>query len=274
MRTIVHLSDLHFGHLNSRTLEPLSRLVRSLNPDVVAVSGDLTQRARPQEFREARAFLDTLPSPQIVVPGNHDIPLYDIWRRFASPLAAFKSIVNSDPEPFFADSEIAVAGLNTARSLTWKSGRLNRAQLERLQGHLAPLDASVVKIVVTHHPFELPPASRPSDLIGRAHATMAILARAGVDLLLSGHLHLTHTGRTAERYKIAGHSALVIHAGTATSSRHRGEANSFNVLRLDGLSLTLERYSWSPEKEQFALQGHEAYTRRDGSWDSTRPMDS
>ncbi|MEO7920160.1 MAG: metallophosphoesterase family protein [Thermoanaerobaculia bacterium] len=267
MRTIVHLSDLHFGHVDPRTLKPLTALVQSLKPDVVVVSGDLTQRAKVVEFREARAFLDTLPRPQIVVPGNHDIPLHNLWKRFASPLSSFTSIIDERTEPFLADAEIAIAGLSTARSLTWKGGRVNERQLEELTGRFAPMPPSVVKIVVTHHPFEIPPSAPRSDLVGGAHAAMASFARAGVDLLLSGHLHLTHTGRTAERYGIAGHSALVVHAGTATSTRHRGETNSFNVLRLDGHELRLTRYFWNVGSETFTPHDVERYARGAEGWD-------
>src|SRR5213593_2266921 len=129
MRTLVHLSDLHFGRVDEQIIEPLISAVTQINPDLVAVSGDLTQRARSQQFREARAFLDALPQPQIVVPGNHDVPLHNVFSRFLQPLAKYRRYISEDLQPFFQDEEIAVLGVNTARSLTLKGGRINEEQV-------------------------------------------------------------------------------------------------------------------------------------------------
>src|SRR5471030_3362505 len=137
MRTLVHLSDLHFGRVDPALLEPLRRRVLGLAPDVVVVSGDLTQRAKTEEFKAARAFLDTLPGPQIVVPGNHDIPLYNVASRFLTPLRKYTRYVTLDLTPEYVDEEIAVLGINTARSLTFKDGRINREQIEQVRRRLA-----------------------------------------------------------------------------------------------------------------------------------------
>src|SRR6267143_7245922 len=108
MRTLVHLSDLHFGRVDERLIDPLISAVTEINPDLVAVSGDLTQRARSHQFREARAFLDALPQPQIVVPGNHDVPLHNLFTRFLQPLYKYRRYITNDLQPFFTDEEIAV----------------------------------------------------------------------------------------------------------------------------------------------------------------------
>ena len=268
MRTLVHMSDLHFGHVDPRTLEPLSRLIESLEPHVVVVSGDLTQRARPRQFREARAFLDTLPRPQIVVPGNHDIPLVNVWRRLASPLERFRSIIARDVEPFYVDQEIAVMGFNTARSLTWKGGRLNEEQFARARERLAHLPSSLVKVVVTHHPFDVPPGGDENDLVGRARQAMVVFAAAGADLFLSGHLHVSHTSHTADRYEVEGRSALMIHAGTSISTRRRGEGNSFNLLRLHEGTLALVRFDWNPSRGTFLPQPEERYAKGARGWEA------
>ena len=118
MKKIVHLSDLHFGLVDHSTVEPLIAVVKEIAPDVVAVSGDLTQRARSQQFEEARAFLDRLPKPQVVVPGNHDVPLYDVYSRFARPLDKWRRFISEEVEPVYDDEEMVVSGVNTARSLT------------------------------------------------------------------------------------------------------------------------------------------------------------
>ena len=146
MRTLVHLSDLHFGRVDQALLGPLRELVERIAADVVVISGDLTQRAKVEEFEEARAFLDSLPGPQIIVPGNHDISLYNVFRRFMRPLARYKRYITDELEPVFIDDEIAVVGVNTARSLTIKDGRISHEQVAGLRARLAGLPPQVTRI--------------------------------------------------------------------------------------------------------------------------------
>jgi 3',5'-cyclic AMP phosphodiesterase CpdA len=266
MRTLVHLSDLHFGRVDHQLIDPLINSIREISPQVVAVSGDLTQRARSHEFRAARAFLDSLPQPQIVVPGNHDVPLHNVFTRFLQPLEKYRRYVTDNLEPFFADDEIAVVGVNTARSLVLKGGRINRDQVARIREKLCPFHDRVVKIVVTHHPFDLPEGHHHRDLVGRSRMAMTGLAECGADVFLAGHLHVSHTGHTAERYKIRGHSALVVQAGTASSTRGRGEVNSFNVLRLDHPEISVERFEWQPDHGVFASSSQEHFRHSDDGW--------
>ena len=266
MRTLVHLSDLHFGRVDPALLEPLKACIARLGPDLVVVSGDLTQRARSREFQAARAFLDALPQPQIVVPGNHDVPLYNVLSRFFTPLDKYQSYVTSDLAPEYVDDHIAVLGINTARSLTFKDGHIGHAQIERLRARLASLPASLIKVIVTHHPFDLPQHFDEDDLVKRAPLAMDMFAGCGVDLLLAGHLHASHSGNTAARYKIAGYAALMVQAGTATSTRGRGESNSFNVIRIGAGRITVERYGWQEGGAAFELAGAETFARRGGVW--------
>jgi Predicted phosphohydrolases len=266
MRCIAHLSDIHFGAIDYTIVAPLIETVNALDPDVVAVSGDLTQRARSHQFVEARAFLDKLPHPQIIVPGNHDVPLYNIFRRFASPLVKYRRYITDDLQPFFADEEIAVAGINTARSLTIKGGRINATQIDWVRRKLCEIPDNVVKFVVTHHPFDLPVGHHESDIVGRAPLAVKGLAECGADAFLAGHMHISHTGHTAVRYKIPGHSALIIQAGTAASTRGRGEANSFNLIRIDGLKILIERFHWQPRASKFTSASSESFHREASAW--------
>ncbi len=265
MRTLLHLSDLHFGRVNSSLVEPLLAASHRLAPDLVVVSGDFTQRARRAQFRAARAFLERLPEPRLVVPGNHDIPLWDVIRRFVSPLGRYRRYIARDLAPFFRDEEMAVLGINTARSLTRKYGRINERQIAHAQEVFAKVNAETVKVVVTHHPFDLPPGSH-SRLVGRAAMAMRGLAGAGVDLILSGHLHLQHTGLTAQRYHIAGHSALITQTGTTISNRGRGEANSFNFIRIGSDGITIEHHLWDAGKGSFELNLSERFVRSAAEW--------
>ena len=267
MRVIVHLSDLHFGRIDHPLLEPLVDVIKAARPNLVAVSGDLTQRARTEQFEEARAFLDRLPFPRIVVPGNHDISLHNVVERFLWPLRKYAQHITTDLAPFYFDGEIAVMGVNTARSLTTKYGRINSAQISAVAAKFAPLGREVTKVLVTHHPFDLPPGYEDEhQLVGRAERAMTVLAKAGVDLMLSGHLHLAHTGVTSKRYKIEGHSALVVQAGTATSTRGRGEANSFNIIRIEAERIVVERILWHAGSASFQLASALTYERLAGGW--------
>jgi 3',5'-cyclic AMP phosphodiesterase CpdA len=264
LRTLVHLSDLHFGRVDRRLLVPLAGAVRAAEPHVVVVSGDLTQRAKSAEFRDARRFLDTLPEPLVVVPGNHDVPLYNLLQRFLQPLAKYRRYISADVEPAFVDDEIAVIGVNTARSATFKGGRINKGQIARVRERLAPLDERITKIVVTHHPFDVPPEGDAGAILRRARLAMQAFAACGADLLLAGHLHTTHVGDTVARYGIERFSALVVQAGTASSVRERGEANSFNVLRLERDTVTVERVAWNGA--DFALASADRFARGAEGW--------
>ena len=263
MRVLVHLSDLHFGRVDHRLLSPLAERVRAVHPHLVVVSGDLTQRAKAAQFRDARRFLDTLPRPQLVVPGNHDVPLYNVFQRFLQPLLKYRRYISPELEPEFVDAEIAVVGVNTARSAVFKGGRINALQIDRVRQRLCDL-TEPVKIVVTHHPFDLPEGHDARQLVGRARQAMAMFASCGADILLAGHLHASHTGDTAARYKIDNFAALVVQAGTATSVRVRGEANSFNVLRVERPRVRIERYEWNGA--DFSVASAETFTRTAGGW--------
>ena len=273
MRTLVHLSDLHFGRVDPRLLEPLTGLVNKLKPDLAAVSGDLTQRAKPEQFAQARDWLDTLHAPKLVVPGNHDIPYYRVWERFLSPLDHFRNYISPQVEPDFVDEEIAVVGINSARSLTFKGGRINEEQLDRLRAKLEPLPSSLVKIVVTHHPFSQPAGADEDDIIGRGEMAMQVFSELGVDLLLSGHMHTSLAANTAERYPIEGYAALVVQAGTATSTRGRGEVNSFNVLRIDGGQVDIERHGWGDEHLDYRPVERQRFVRGGLGWQPVRAVE-
>jgi 3',5'-cyclic AMP phosphodiesterase CpdA len=265
MRTIIHLSDLHFGRLDRRVVAPLVSAIGAIAPDLVAVSGDFTQRARASQFTEARDFLQALPCPRLVVPGNHDVPLYDVARRFLRPLARYRRFIAEDLEPMFLDAEIAALGLNSARSLSFGRGRLNAVQIGKATDRLRAMPPNVIKIIVTHHPFDLPDDYDAKHLVGGAKMAMTELASVGADLFLAGHLHVSHIGRTAERYQIAGHSALVVQAGTM-STRQRGEANSFNVLRVNRPHITIERRTWDHDQQRFVETSMRKFTHSDGGW--------
>jgi 3',5'-cyclic AMP phosphodiesterase CpdA len=263
MKTIAHISDLHFGRTDADVLEDLKQAVVCAKPDLVVVSGDLTQRARSHEFAAARDFLNELPQPQIIVPGNHDVPLYNVLKRWLMPLTGYRRHITQNLSPFFVDGEIAVLGINTARALTLKNGRINRAQIAHACEAFARLPASAVRVVVTHHPFALPERTSQRAIVGRARRAMRAFAECQVDMVLSGHLHVSQAV-TSEMLYAGSHTALLIQAGTATSSRRRYEANAFNLLHVSGETVLVERLSWT--KNAFVPIAHERFRRGEEGW--------
>ncbi|HKH70018.1 MAG TPA: metallophosphoesterase [Vicinamibacterales bacterium] len=267
MRIVAHVSDLHFGAADARIAAALASHLRQLAPDVVAISGDLTQRARRDQFREAHAYLAQLPSPRIVVPGNHDIPLYNVLARFAYPRAAFYRHITRERHPYYEDEEIAVMGADTTRSITIKDGGLRPLDVQQLASQLTAAGGGRVRIVVCHHPFDA-----PRGAIGRltwprpATRAVAELVSNGADILLTGHLHASYTGGTAIRYRANGRTAIVVEAGTATSTRVRGEPNAFNVLRVDLTRIVVERLVWQAATSSFATTDRQTFTRKFDGW--------
>jgi 3',5'-cyclic AMP phosphodiesterase CpdA len=266
MRTLIHLSDLHFGRVDPMIVTPLLDFIRTINPNLVAISGDLTQRARTHEFQLARKFLRSIPFPQIVVPGNHDVPLHNLLSRFLGNLDRYRCFISDDLEPFYHDSEIAVLGMNTARSLAWKGGRINRQQLQKLRARFRKVPDSSVKIVVTHHPFDLPRGVIGNYLFGGAQLAMQTIAESRVDLLLAGHFHVGATGHTATRYEIKNYASLLVSCGTSTSTRGRGQPNSLNVIEIDDAKITIARQTWRPDRCIFDLLSTERFGRTDEGW--------
>ena len=275
MRTLVHLSDLHFGRVDRVVLGGLRDAVRQLEPDLVAVSGDFTQRARSWQFREARGFLESLPTPQLIVPGNHDVPLHNVFARFLNPLGGYRRHMTDDLRPHYIDREMAVIGTDTTRSFTIGGGGIRRRELRRIREVLkdAAEPASPkhearrrVTILVAHHPFDEPHAGASFGRARPGPEAVEELASEGVDVFLTGHLHVTFAGPTAKRYKIGGRSAIVVEAGTATSTRVRGEPNAFNVLRIDPQSIVVEHLVWNAGTGAFARGEVQRFQHSPDGW--------
>ena len=266
MRCIAHISDLHFGTEDSAIAAGLMLDLRAQDPSLIAVSGDLTQRARGGQFRAAKNFLDELPHPQVVVPGNHDVPLFDVFRRFLSPLGRYRRIITEVVNPYYEDAEIKLLGINTARSLTWKSGRISLEQVEQIRRTMCPTTGDQFKILMTHHPF-IPPPGDPVhaiDLVGRAALALPVIDECGVDLLLAGHLHHGYSGDVRTYYPATSRSIVVVQAGTAISRRVRTEPNGYNLLRLDRTTIEIEVRVWNGSA--FIKDKRALYRLKDSEW--------
>lgn len=270
MKRIAHLSDVHFGREDPALVEALLLDVAKAAPDVVVVSGDLTQRAKKRQFRAAREFLLQLPRvPQIVVPGNHDVSATNLVERALHPMLRFQKYICPDLAPFFSDEELAIAGINTVRTFKRKDGRINARQVRQACAQLATAAPAALRVVVTHHPMDLAENSGRAQIVRRAPMAMRSFAEAGVDLFLSGHLHVGAAMLSSATYVLPGWSALVVHAGTAVSTRTRETANAWNLLRSDvagpGVAeLTLEQRVW--QGAAFTPRAHELFRKGTQGW--------
>jgi 3',5'-cyclic AMP phosphodiesterase CpdA len=234
--------------LRSETVEPLLAITSELAPDVVVVTGDLTQRATPRQFEAARAFLARLPCRrQLVVPGNHDVPLWNLLHRVFSPRARFDQYVTRDPFPTIVDRELVIAGLDTARSLFTSNGRVSMRQIEVTLGRFRQAPSHALRVLACHHPFVVPVDTHDGTRARRSDTALAALVQYEVDLLLTGHRHLPWVSPL-------GTDLLTVHAGTATSNRTRGVENSFNEIIVDRDSVVVRRFLWRPELGSFVVR--------------------
>ena len=268
MRRIAHISDLHFGAEDPFVAAGLLADLARQSPHLVVVSGDLTQRARPSQFIKARAYLDRIESPQLIVPGNHDVPLHNVLARMARPLARYRRFITAEINPFLHDEEIAVAGVNTARSSTWKEGRISLAQIRRIKAQFDSVPRGLFKVLVSHHPF-IPPANRvQASVVGRARLALKMLEACGCALILAGHLHQAYSGDVRPHHLEINRSILVAQAGTAISHRRRNEPNAYNHITLDGEILDLEVRAW--DGKQFATVSTSRFQRSEEGWIAQR----
>jgi 3',5'-cyclic AMP phosphodiesterase CpdA len=265
MKEIAHLSDLHFGAHDPRVAEALLAELdgrAAKVPSLVAVSGDLTQRARTSELEACRAWLERVPAPRLVVPGNHDVPLYDLAARLFHPLERYRRLITPELAPVFLDDELVVAGVCTAHGLTVKGGRLTPAQTSAAAAVLAA-HPDRYKILVAHHPFVPPPGAGHGDSLDHAEEIVPVLEEAGLQLVLSGHLHVAYLADTAA-YRTADKAIVSVLAGTCMSTRRRGEPNGYNRLVLDGDALQIVQRVF--DGTRFVDGASKLYARRAGHW--------
>jgi 3',5'-cyclic AMP phosphodiesterase CpdA len=271
MRTIAHVSDLHFGREDPRAEGALLRDLAEVAPSLVAVSGDLTQRARVPEFARARDFLVRVPAPLLVVPGSHDVPLYDVVRPFARPLHRYRAWVTRDLEPVYADDELLVVGVSTASSLAFKGGRISGEQLERVRRLMSSASPGRLRVLVAHHPFASPAGAPRGPLVGRAEAALAAFGGCGLDLVLTGDLQRGSAGEVGAPRHTLSRWVLALHAGSAVSRRRRGESSSYNLVRVRGARLEVELRAFTGLR--FEAVEASRFTRVAAGWVPLAPLE-
>ena len=262
--TIAHISDLHFGRIaHPGIVDALVSEVNEAAADLVVLSGDLTQRAREREFAAAQSMLSSVDVPTLVVPGNHDVyPWWRPFRRIVTPLRRYKEYVTDDLAPTFESDGVAVLGITTAYGLTVKGGRVGPRDREAIRSFFGPGGPSTFKVLVLHHHLTELRSLGPHDVARQARRTLDTAAECGVDLILCGHLHISHI----EPLKIIpGKQQIVVaSAGTATSNRWRagnGATNFYNVISVEDDAFEIEERRYVPEEEDFVRAGRTRFDR-------------
>lgn len=252
---LAHISDLHFGAVEPGLPEALRTAILDTHPDLVAVSGDLTMRGLKREFQEAKTFLDSIPFPKLVVPGNHDVQgTWKIWERFFSPWRNYGRIVDPDLQPVWKAADIQVIGANSARPagwyLDWSRGRVSRRQMAHLATAFRDTCEEQLRVLVVHHPPSAPPGGTPRHLLGRLTEFTQAVNRAGVDLVLSGHFHLSYALVLPLPAGLESRSCVFSSVSTATSHRLKGEPNGFHVIEGDSRELAIHAWIWTGSSYQ------------------------
>ena len=260
MTRILHLSDLHFGFHRAALIGPLLARVNRLGADLVVVTGDLTHRGRPGQYEQAADFLSRIGAPVLVVPGNHDVPLYNIPVRFLLPFAGYRRAIGPDLAPVRQAGGVRVIGINSADPFALQRGVIRQGEIGRVAGSLDPL---AVNVVALHHPLEHL-AQVDKELARRAPEALARFAAAGVRVVLSGHLHVWTTD--ALRGQTAHPGVLQVQAGTALCARITDRRNEFAVLDFDGPDVRIARHVAPMDRDGFGPPLHEHYALVGGIW--------
>lgn len=241
MKRILHLSDLHFGKVHPPAIRSLQQFLSQQSGalDLIAVTGDWTQRARERQFRDAAQFLDTLRTPVLSVPGNHDLPLYRVWERIFLPFAKYDRHIRPRTCTEYSDSELAVVGLTTPHPWRPVEGILPAREAARCRSFFSAAAPGALRVIACHHPLftphgepELRPHARIRDILGLAP-----------HIVLSGHFHKSW----AELAEVNGQRILHLSAGTAISNRHRGEVNGFHILQINSGRVAVATYALGPD---------------------------
>lgn len=269
MITLLHISDLHFGpHYLPQVGEALLRAAPALQPDLIVASGDFTQRAKPDQFAEARAFLDRLPAvPCAVVPGNHDVPLYRIHERLFSPLALYRRHIAAELNSVLRHEKAVVAALDsTSPHLRVTGGRLRRWQLEFCQQAFHGAPPGALRVVVAHHPLAPPPDYEHHQSLWGARRALDCFGDLGVDLVLGGHLHRAFIANSLDVNPghHRRHGIVIAQCGTTTSRRGRArerEKNSFNLILAAAETIRVTHYMYFAEEAGFAPISQHVFPR-------------
>ncbi len=257
MSLVLHLSDTHFGTERAEVVEALLKLAQQQRPDVAVLSGDITQRGRSPEFAAARAFIDALAArSKLILPGNHDIPLFKVWQRLFAPYRNLRRSFGRELEPDYEDDSVLIIGVNTTSRFRHVDGRVSSRQIERVRRRLLRSAGSRLKLVVTHQPVHVQHVEDQHNLLHGRHAAMQVWSEAGADLILGGHIHLPFTQALRAAHRLP-REIWAVQAGTAVSKRTRaGAPNSVNLIRHQpgAANCKVERWDYDADQRRFTAR--------------------
>lgn len=238
MTTLLQVSDPHFGTEQPNVVEALVGLARRARPEVLILSGGITQHAAAGQFSAAWRFVERLGAPRLIaVPGNHDIPMLNLAARVFSPYGNYTRCFGADLEPEYVSPEVLVVSVNTTRWWRHRHGEVGREQIARVEHRLRSATPRQLRVVVTHHPVHATESADAQNLLRGHGPAVSAWARAGAHLVMSGHLHLPHIE------PVSGVWSLL--AGTAVSDRRRdGKPNSVNMIRYAKQVCSVERWDY------------------------------
>ncbi len=263
--TLLQVSDLHFGPpYLPQVGEAVLKIAPELSPDAVIVSGDLTQRAKREQFEAARQFMDQLPEvPRLVIPGNHDVPLYRVAERLLNPHGLYKEIISENLNPVLQMDNAVIVGLDsTAPRSAISNGRIFQSQLDECQKIFEAADEDAIRIVVAHHHFAPAPDYLRDSIMPKAKRAMELFADLKVELIMGGHLHRAYVGNSLDFYPglHRERGIIIVQSGTTTSRRGRGreaEKNSLNLIHIRRSTITVTHFMYFHEHDVFeALSRH------------------
>lgn len=260
MTLLLQVSDPHFGTERAPAVQALRQLVQQQQPQLLLLSGDITQRATRRQFARAREFVDALNVPQVVaLPGNHDIPLFNPLARLLRPYANYTEAFGHSLENEYENEDVLLLTLNTTRWYRHIDGEVSDEQIDRVAARLRQAPADRWRIVATHQPLATPSAEESHDLLHGHEKALRCWAAAGADVVMGGHIHLPYVMAMHQREPVLPAPLWVVQAGTALSNRVRaGAPNSVNLLRIESAGTTprqllVERWDYSGDGKSFEL---------------------
>jgi len=267
--TLLQISDLHFGPpYVEKVGEAVIRIAPELNADAVIVSGDLTQRAKREQFEAAKEFLSRLPDvPRLVIPGNHDVPLYSVFERMVDPHRLYREIISSDLNPVLRVKEAVIVGVDsTAPRTAISNGRITQLQLDECRKVFENTPQDAIRIVVAHHHFAPAPDYLRDTMMQKAKRAMQLFDELHIEMILGGHLHRAYVGNSLDFYPGThrDRGIIIAQCGTSTSRRGRGrerEKNSLNLIELGKRTITIKHYMYFYEIDGFALLSQHTFHR-------------
>lgn len=264
---LMHVSDLHAGRpFRPALAEQVAREAHELKPDLLVVSGDYVQRADfPHQWELITRYLRTLPEPRLVVAGNHDVPLLNVYKRIFRPYDTYRRRISPDLNPVFERPGLAVVGGCSAHGLTMDGGYLSLDQRETMRRAFERQPAGTCKVAVLHHHVVNPPGSEKRKMISNAEQAVELLDQCDVELLLCGHVHMSYIGTTLDVRPDLRQGTIICQSGTTTSGRGKGRErgkNSYNVIEIEDHVIRIGQHMFLEDAGRFVPIAEHVFPRR------------